>query len=33
MCHKLYHTVSEIMGCQKLSGEAEIDKLYNYINL
>ena len=33
MCHKLYHTVSEIMGCQKLSGEAEIDALHKSINL
>lgn len=33
MCHKLYLTVSEIMGRQKLSGVVKIDALHKSINL
>ena len=31
--HKLYHAASEIMACQKLSGEVEMDTQYKSINL
>lgn len=33
MCHKLYLTVSEIMGRQKLFGEVEIDALHKSIKI